>query len=202
MNNRIFLVLIFVLSGVLLLIGTGLIGAALYLGAQVPIRAAAFPTTDAVNALLTPAAEASGIKPGTPAPDFAVKTLEGATLRLSQFRGKPVMINFWASWCGPCTAEMKNIEAVYQKHRDEFVILAVNQGESRETVSGYKELWKLNFRLLLDESGEATRAYHILALPTTIFVDHEGKIYQVHLGGPMSVEFIETRVQELLDRMR
>ncbi|SRR5581483_3226370 len=196
MNNRIFLILILVLSCVLLLVGVGLIGAAMYLQAGASTAAAAFPPANAANDLVQPSA--GGPQVGELAPDFGVTTLDGETVHLSDFRGKPVMINFWASWCGPCTAEMKNIESVYQKHtNDDFVILAVNQGEGDDTIKGYGELWKLHFRLLRDAGDTAARLYRIQALPTTVFVDAEGKVYEVHIGGPMSVEFIEQRVKDL-----
>ncbi|TAH53679.1 MAG: TlpA family protein disulfide reductase [Chloroflexota bacterium] len=198
MNNRVYLVLIIVLSCALLFIGAGVVGGVLFLQGR-SLTAAAFGTPDSTNSLLTPVAQNSGLQKGEPAPDFAVTLMDGTTAKLSDFRGKPVMLNFWASWCGPCTAEMKNIEAVYQKHtNDDFVILAVNQGEGAETVQGYKELWKLNFRLVRDNTNDASRLYRVQALPTTIFVDAEGKISEVHIGGPMSIEFIEGRINKLL----
>lgn len=198
MNNRVYLVLIILLSCALLVVGAGAIGVVLFLQGQTP-TANAFRTPSATNSLLTPIATSGALKEGDPAPDFSVTLIDGTTAKLSDFRGKPVMLNFWASWCGPCTAEMKNIEAVYQKHlNDDFVILAVNQGEGAATVEGYKELWKLHFRLVRDPSDNASRLYHIQALPTTVFVDAQGKVYEIHIGGPMSIEFIEKRVSDLL----
>ncbi len=198
MNNRIYLVLILLLSCALLVVGAGAIGVILYLQGQT-LTAAAFSTPSPTNLLLTPAAPTGALGKGDPAPDFSVTLIDGTTAKLSDFRGKPVMLNFWASWCGPCTAEMKNMEAVYQKHlNDDFVILAINQGEGAVTVEGYKELWKLNFRLVRDQHDNASRLYQIRALPTTVFVDAEGKVYEIHIGGPMSIEFIEKRVSDLL----
>lgn len=198
MQNRTYLVLIIVLSCVLLAGGAGIIGVVLYLQGQ-SLTTASFATPPAADALITPAVAAGAPKQGDPAPDFSVTLLDGSTAKLSDFRGKPVMLNFWASWCGPCTAEMKNIESVYQKHlNDDFVILAVNQGENDTTVQGYKELWKLNFRLVRDNLENASKLYRVQALPTTVFVDAQGKVHEIHIGGPMSVEFIEQRVNELL----
>ncbi len=196
MNNRIFLILIVLLSCAILLVGGALIGAALYLQGN-PTAVASFAPQNTPSALLE---QQSGLpQVGNVAPDISISTPDGKTYRLSDFRGKPVMLNFWASWCGPCTAEMKNIEAVYQQHTgDDFVILAVNQGEGNDTIKGFAELWKLNFRLLHDDDDNAARAYRVQALPTTIFVDKAGVVYEVHIGGPMTRAFIEKRVNDLL----
>lgn len=198
MNNRTYLILVILLSCALIVVGGGLIGTVLYLQGQT-LAASSFATPSTSNALMTPAAASGAPQVGSPAPDFRVTTVDGKTVKLSDFLGKPVVINFWASWCGPCTAEMKNIETVYQKHLDDdVVILAVNQGEGMNTITGYGELWKLNFRLLQDNLDNVSRLYRIQALPTTVFVDKDGKIYDVHIGGPMSVEFIEQRVNKML----
>jgi peroxiredoxin len=198
MNNRIFLILIIILSCVLLLVGGTLIGAALALQGK-PLSFADFTPQSTAAPLMTQPEQSGAPEQGTLAPDFTAVTVDGKTFQLSDFRGKPVMLNFWASWCGPCTAEMKNIEAVFQQHpNDDFVILAVNQGEGDDTIKGYGELWKLHFRLLRDADDNAARLYHIQALPTTIFVDREGKVSEVHIGGPMTQEFIEKRVSALL----
>lgn len=196
MNNRIFLILIVLLSCAILLVGGALIGAALYLQGN-PTAVASFAPQNTPSALLE---QQSGLpQVGNVAPDISISTPDGKTYKLSDFRGKPVMLNFWASWCGPCTAEMKNIEAVYQQHTgDDFVILAVNQGEGNDTIKGFAELWKLNFRLLHDDDDNAARAYRVQALPTTIFVDKAGVVYEVHIGGPMTQAFIEKRVNDLL----
>ncbi len=195
MNKRIFIVLILLLSCALLLVGGALIGATLYL--QGNPAAAAFAPQTKTAPLLSPSV--GPLAKGSPAPDFQVFTPDGTALNLSDFRGKPIVINFWASWCGPCTAEMKTIEAVYQKHAgDDVVILAVNQGESDDTIKGYGELWKLNFRLTRDPNQKAGQLYKALALPTTVFVDRDGNVYEYHVGGPMTQEFIEKRVNALL----
>lgn len=200
MNKRIYLIAIVVLSCALLLLGAGLVGATLFLQGRTA-TSAEFPNPGAANGLVTPA---SGLlKEGDPVPELSLTTPSGEKVKLSDFQGKPVMLNFWASWCGPCTAEMKNIESVYQKHtNDDFVILAINQGEGNDTIKGYGELWKLNFRLLHDDDDQAARLYRIQALPTTVFVDAAGKVSEIHIGGPMTTEFIEKRVDDLLAKAK
>lgn len=196
MNNRIFIVLILVLSCAILLVGGTLIGAALYLQNNT-VAATDFAPQTTTAPLIEPSS--GPFKIGSAAPEIRVLAMDGKTLNLSDFRGKPVVINFWASWCGPCTAEMKAIEAVYQKHKnDDIVILAINQGESEETIKGYGELWKLNFRLTRDANQEAGSIYKVQALPTTVFVDKQGNIHEYHIGGPMTQEFLEKRVNDLL----
>jgi peroxiredoxin len=179
-------------------VGGAFIGTALYLQGQAPI----FPAAPAANGLIPTAVPFAGmLQVGDEAPDITFASLDDKPVKLSDFRGKPVMLNFWATWCGPCTAEMKNIEQVYQKHLEEdFVILGVNQGEGASVIEGYAKLWKLNFRLVRDQGDMAARAFQVRALPTTVFVDAEGKVHEIHIGGPVSVEFIEKRVEELLGK--
>lgn len=195
MNTTRLLIVAIVLVCVLLAVGSGLLVFALAfaLNQNQPAQAVEFPTRAA------PSAEAFAPSKGAPAPAFALTALDGQTVRLSDLRGKVVMLNFWATWCGPCSAEMPNIEKVYQNYRDQgVVILAINQGEFAEQVRGYADLYQLHFPILLDESTEVGRLYRVRALPTTFFIDRDGIIRQVQIGGPMSVEFIEKQIKSLL----
>ncbi len=132
------------------------------------------------------------------APDFTLRTLDGKQVTLSDLRGRPVLINFWATWCPPCRLEMPAMQRVYERHKDEgLVILAVNYRETEEQVRPFVEELGLTFSILLDRDGNVANQYRVLGLPTTYFVDRTGRVRQVRVGA-MSEDFMETNVQELL----
>jgi len=118
-------------------------------------------------------AASTGIDPA----DFTLPLLDGTKVTLSQFKGKVVFLNFWATWCGPCRSEMPSMEAVYQQLKDKgFEILAVNLGESKDKVSGFMNEYKLTFPSVLDERQIAGSQYNIRAIPTTYIIDRRGLI--------------------------
>ncbi len=121
---------------------------------------------------------------GDPAPDFTLKNLAGETINLSDFKGRPVLINFWATWCGPCRIEMPVMDAMYQKYQDEgFVVLAVDVQESITIVQSFVNSMGLTFPILLDLNGEvADGPYRIRAFPTSYFVGRDGQITAAHRG--------------------
>ena len=117
------------------------------------------------------------------APDFTVVDLNGQKLRLSDFRGKRVLLNFWATWCPPCRAELPQIQAAHLKYgKDEFVVLGVDFGESKEQVSTFAKENNLTYLLTLDESGAALTAYNVRAIPATYFIDRQGVIVMKQAG--------------------
>ncbi len=133
----------------------------------------------ATAAIPQPTAQPSG----EIAPDFTLETLDGETVSLSDFRGKVVMVNFWASWCPPCVAELPTIYQFYQSHQaDGFVVLAVNAQENRGTVSEFINRNGYTFPVLLDPDSVAADEYGIRALPTSFFLDKNGEIQYVHRG--------------------
>jgi peroxiredoxin len=146
-------------------------------------------------------AGASGPVVGQPAPDFTLKTLDGQTVTLSDLRGQPVVINFWASWCAPCRLEMPALQQAYEARRAEgLVILAVNltaQDRLAEVKTFVEEL-DLTMPILLDESGAVSELYRLLGLPTSIFVDGNGVIQRIHLG-PMVEAQITQFMAEILE---
>ena len=135
------------------------------------------------------------------APDFSLESATGETVSLSDLRGQPVLVNLWASWCGPCRAEMPAMERVYERYQDQgFVILAVNatnQDSHAAALAFYEELG-LNYPLLFDVDGAASTAYQLRALPSSFFILPDGRIQEVVIGGPMAEALLIIRVEALL----
>lgn len=119
---------------------------------------------------------------GSLAPDFELENLDGETVRLSDFRGQPVLINFWATWCGPCRVEMPDIQARYEKYAPDLVILAVDFDEPKETVQFFVDELELTFPILLDVGGKIQELYLVRGYPSSYFVDREGVIQAVQIG--------------------
>jgi peroxiredoxin len=120
---------------------------------------------------------------GQPAPDFVLKSASGTNLRLSEYRGNVVMINFWATWCGPCRQEMPLLNDLFSRYeRVGFSLLGVNiDDDSRRAMDMAEELG-VSFPVLFDERKEVSRLYQVEAMPVTVLVDREGKVRHVHLG--------------------
>ena len=127
----------------------------------------------------------SGLEKRKLAPDFELTTLTGETVSLSDYKGKTVILNFWASWCPPCRVEMPYMENYYEENKDSenVEILAVNMtkkerggGDKIEKVEGFVDELKLTFPVLLDEAGEVMKLYQVMAYPTTYIINPEGII--------------------------
>ena len=142
----------------------------------------AYGPVDLPPALATPDKEVAP-REGALAPDFLLPTLDGKTVRLSDLRGKGVVINFWATWCPPCRKEMPQLVAAYQRYRNEGLeVVAVNVGEPEDRVRQFAEEFGMRFTVALDKIGAVARTYSLLGLPTTFFVDRQGVIRIVHAG--------------------
>ncbi len=135
------------------------------------------------------------------APDFTLQTLDGESVTLSGLQGQAVVVNFWATWCPPCWAEMPAIQEMYDTfHEQGLVILAVN-ATNQDTYAGiapFIEEYGLTFPILLDSSDEAGSLYQVRSLPTTIFIGRDGVIRKIVVGGPMSKALLQSRIEELL----
>ena len=135
-----------------------------------------------VSAFAMTSLASSGME-GQPAPDFALKSSSGVNMRLSEYRGDVVMINFWATWCGPCRQEMPLLDELYTRYqRVGFNLLGVNiDDDSRRAMKMIDELG-VNFPVLFDAEKEVSKLYDVEAMPVTVLVDREGKVRHVHLG--------------------
>ena len=124
----------------------------------------------------------SGLE-GQTAPDFALKSSTGENLRLSEYRGDVVMINFWATWCGPCRQEMPLLDELYTRYeRVGFNLLGVNiDDDSRRAMQMIEELG-VSFPVLFDASKQVSKLYEVDAMPVTVLVDREGNVRYVHHG--------------------
>lgn len=135
---------------------------------------------------------------GHPAPDFTLTDLEGNTVTLSDFRGKVVFINFWASWCPPCRAEMPEIEAVYQEYKDKGVVfISVNIQEDESIVREFVQKGGYSWTFVIDTTGEVTKNYRVVTIPANFFLDKEGIIRAVKIGAVTKRE-IESRLAEAM----
>ena len=136
----------------------------------------------------------------TPAPDFTLKSNSGKNIKLSELRGQVVMINFWASWCGPCLQEMPLLEQIYQKYQPlGFTLLGVDvEEDSNEAIKWLKKV-KISFPILFDNENSVSDLYNVSAMPTTVIIDRHGKIGYIHLGYRPGVEKIyQEQVRALL----
>ena len=127
-------------------------------------------------------ARAAGPEVNAQAPDFELENLAGERVRLSGRRGKPVILNFWATWCAPCALEMPNIRKFYEKYPGQFDVLAVNADEPRLDVERFVDDMSLTFDVLLDPSGKTQQLYQIRGYPTSFIIDAQGIIRVQHIG--------------------
>ena len=142
---------------------------------------------------------ASGLA-GRSAPDFALKSASGENLRLSEYRGNVVMINFWATWCGPCRQEMPLLDDLYNRYqRVGFSLLGVNiDDDSRRAMRMVEELG-VSFPVLFDADKEVSKLYQVEAMPVTMLLDREGTVRHVHHGyKPGYEEQYLTEIRSLL----
>lgn len=127
---------------------------------------------------------------GKEAPDFALKDLAGNVVRLSNLKGKPVLVNFWATWCPPCKEEMPAIEKAYQKYRDlGWVFLGLDMKEDAATVSKFVKDGKYSWTFLLDSDGHAAASYLVTGVPESYLVDRNGLVQDFKIGGMSYQEF-------------
>ena len=147
----------------------------------------------------------SGVPPnpkeGFTAPDFTLDLLDGGQLSLSELRGHPIVLNFWASWCLPCRSEMPAIESVYQRYKESgLVVIGLNltSQDSESDARAFVQELGLTFPIALDRDGSVRERYQLLGLPSTYFIDQSGIIRSVIVGGPMSEATIQSNIEDLV----
>lgn len=175
------------LAGGLILLGLAalvlILGGRLTGQASDPVELPQIAALDGKASDSLPIARGAPIVAGDIAHEFALEDLEGATIRLSDYRGKPVLLNFWATWCAPCRLEMPELQAAYEAHADQGLqIIAVDQGESAAEVEAFFDEFDLTLTPVLDREGLVSDVYGAVNLPSTFFVDAEGRVTAVHRG--------------------
>jgi peroxiredoxin len=160
-------------------------------------------TQGAPTASGTPPTAEAGLGPldsqapvvGEMAPDFVLRRADGATVKLSELRGKVVYVNFWASWCVPCRKELPDIQKIYDEKRDAGLeVLAINWKDDVATATGFFTTRDLTLPLLLDSNGAVYEQYKLQGLPDSFFIDREGRIASLQYG--------QVSEQNIRDRLR
>jgi peroxiredoxin len=127
----------------------------------------------------------------TPAPDFTLKSNSGENIRLSELRGEVVLINFWASWCGPCRQEMPILSELHDKYQAMgFTVLGVNVEENSDAARKLLQDMPVNFPVLFDNDSSVSRQYDVAAMPSTVLVDRNGNMRFLHKGYKSGLEDI------------
>lgn len=135
---------------------------------------------------------------GMQAEDFQLADLDGKTQSLSQYRGKIVLVNFWATWCKPCTTEMPAMQTTYDKLRNKgFVVLAVNELEDDAKVREHIKQYGHTFPVLMDRDNKVANQFGVFGLPVSVFIDQEGRVQEYIKGGLLTEQKIEETVARI-----
>jgi thiol-disulfide isomerase/thioredoxin len=136
------------------------------------------------------------------APEISLLDTNGNEITLSELRGRPIIINYWATWCPPCKAEMPAMQRAYKNYADEEVIILAVNSTNQDTLSAVTQFvdeFDITFPILLDIQGTAGDTYQISSLPTTFFIGRDGVISEVVIGGPMAEALLRSRIDRLLE---
>jgi len=150
--------------------------------------------------LAQPLAVRAVITPQAAAPDFTLRTAEGRNLRLNEQRGQVVLVNFWATWCGPCRQEMPHLNRLYDKYRASgFTLLGVNIDDDPRTAVGTAAKLGLKFPVLLDAEKKVSKLYDLGSMPATVLIDRDGRVRFLHRGYREGMEeAYERQIRELV----
>ncbi len=150
---------------------------------------------------INPDATVEAAQVGFLAPDFNLSSLDSQEIGLLDLKGKPVILNFWASWCPPCKAEMPAFEQAFQEYQaTDLQIIAINatDQDSQSDVSRFIQQHGITFPIPLDSTGSVSRDYLIHSLPTTYFIDKNGVIKEIIIGGPIPISLLRIQANQLL----
>ena len=137
----------------------------------------------AIAAALSVALPALAGPTGAPAPPFALASSSGGEVSLAQYKGQVVMINFWASWCGPCRQEMPLLESIYKKYgRMGFTMLGVNVEPDSQAANAWLKQTPVSFPILYDKESKVSKLYDVAGMPSTVLIDRSGKLRMLHRG--------------------
>jgi peroxiredoxin len=149
----------------------------------------------------SPQAAGAGVKPEKnrkAAPEFTLKDAAGRAVHLSDYRGKVVLLNFWATWCGPCRMAMPGLQELQDKFKDRGLeILSVNQGETAEPVRNFIQRKKYSFHVVLDQDGAVGGKYGVRGIPTLVLVDKKGMVQWLRVGYSGN----DDELRQLLERL-
>ncbi|MBX3054611.1 MAG: TlpA family protein disulfide reductase [Caldilineaceae bacterium] len=135
------------------------------------------------------------LQPGSPAPDFALVLEDGSHLSLSDLQGRPIVINFWATWCGPCRLEMPELMRAAVNDPN-LILLAVNVQEAPDAVAPFADDFTMTTPVVLDSKGILNKLYAVRGLPTTYFIDDSGAISAVY-SGPLTPPALKERLDAI-----
>ena len=133
---------------------------------------------------------------GQPAPDFQYTMPDGSTHTLAQLRGKKVLVNFWATWCGPCRSEMPDLQKAQGEMGDSVVVLGVNKGEELKEIAPFADELRISFLLIANPAGDIAGRYGAQNLPTSYFINSDGTI-GLRKTGVMNYTFIKSHLDQL-----
>ena len=150
--------------------------------------------------LFVASAAIPAIAPAAAAPDFTLRTMSGPNMRLAEQRGRVVMVNFWATWCGPCRQEMPQLNKLYEKYRGAgFVLLGVNVDDDPRNAAEVAAKLGVKFPMLLDTDKKVSHLYDLASMPSTLLIDRDGKVRYLHRGYQSGYEdTYEKQIRELL----
>ena len=138
----------------------------------------------------------AGTRTGNAAPNFRLETTCGETVTLEALRGRPVLVNFWATWCGPCRAEMPELQRLHERMGDKLVVLAVDVDESPGQVTAFAQELGITFTTVLDRGSKVFNRYRLLGLPSTYVIDAEGVTRAIKVGPFASAEDVDNAIRE------